>query len=194
MQDRICLTCRNSFTPRSWNQCYCSPEPGQRKSRCAKAVENAAYAEARLRLVVCEYCGTEHRRFSRRNHNYCGPTCQHAHRALRAWQVRFFGAPSTTQRRDHRNALRTDPCSYCAGGGGGIDHIEPRGVGGTDGSENLTGCCHHCNARKTSTPLLIFMLWDLHEREFAPYRNAVASFHRARRAERFSTPQLPTAA
>lgn len=51
----------------------------------------------------------------------------------------------------------TDPCSYCNGPGKTIDHITPVASGGGDNWDNLTSACHSCNARKRTTPLVLFL-------------------------------------
>jgi 5-methylcytosine-specific restriction endonuclease McrA len=54
--------------------------------------------------------------------------------------------------------LRNDPCAYCGGAGGEVDHIVPVAAGGTSGFENLIGACRRCNAQKHTVPLLSFLL------------------------------------
>jgi 5-methylcytosine-specific restriction endonuclease McrA len=54
--------------------------------------------------------------------------------------------------------LRADPCSYCGGPGGTIDHIIPAARGGLSTSDNLTGSCEACNLAKGAWPLLPFLL------------------------------------
>lgn len=54
--------------------------------------------------------------------------------------------------------LENDPCSYCGGSGGEIDHIVPLAKGGTHSIDNLTGACKSCNSSKHITNLLLFML------------------------------------
>lgn len=54
--------------------------------------------------------------------------------------------------------LRKDPCCYCGGPAGTLDHITPISAGGDNGWENLTAACHSCNAKKRTQPLLSFML------------------------------------
>ena len=54
--------------------------------------------------------------------------------------------------------LLTDPCSYCGGPAGEVDHIQPRSRGGSEGWDNLTAACRACNARKHAMPLLAFLL------------------------------------
>lgn len=50
--------------------------------------------------------------------------------------------------------LRNDPCAYCGGPGGHIDHIVPRSGGGGDDWDNLTSACGTCNVRKHNHSLL----------------------------------------
>ncbi len=59
---------------------------------------------------------------------------------------------------DHAQVLRRDPCSYCGGDGGVIDHIVPLAGGGDHAVANLAGACRSCNARKRTIPLLRFLL------------------------------------
>jgi 5-methylcytosine-specific restriction endonuclease McrA len=50
--------------------------------------------------------------------------------------------------------LRADPCTYCGGPGGTLDHVTPVSAGGTNVADNLVGACQPCNSRKSNTPLL----------------------------------------
>jgi 5-methylcytosine-specific restriction endonuclease McrA len=67
---------------------------------------------------------------------------------------------------------RQDPCAYCGGPGGTVDHVEPRsrpvrGIGGTAHTWlNVVGACAACNGAKRDRPLLRF----LHGRRRAPRR------------------------
>lgn len=59
--------------------------------------------------------------------------------------------------REYVPILRGDPCSYCGGAAGEVDHIDAA-VTSLDGSwENLTAACRNCNARKSDKPLLLFL-------------------------------------
>lgn len=60
--------------------------------------------------------------------------------------------------REYVRILRDDPCSYCSGPGGTIDHIMPVTAGGTNCWTNLTGACLSCNSRKRTRPLLDYLL------------------------------------
>lgn len=52
--------------------------------------------------------------------------------------------------KEYERMLRCDPCSYCGGPGGTIDHIDPRPVrkAGRRSWTNLTGACERCNRTK----------------------------------------------
>jgi 5-methylcytosine-specific restriction endonuclease McrA len=67
--------------------------------------------------------------------------------------------------REFLSVLRSDPCSYCGGPAGHVDHIDPlsRGgdgsVDGGDGSvDNLTATCKSCNSSKMTSSLLMFLI------------------------------------
>lgn len=59
--------------------------------------------------------------------------------------------------------LRADPCSYCGGPGGTVDHVEPRcraprGLGRSAHAwVNTVGACGPCNSRKSDRPLLLWL-------------------------------------
>lgn len=57
-----------------------------------------------------------------------------------------------------RRVLRRDPCFYCGGPGGTVDHIVPLSRRGPDTPANLTGACKACNTEKLATPLLLFLI------------------------------------
>jgi 5-methylcytosine-specific restriction endonuclease McrA len=60
--------------------------------------------------------------------------------------------------------LRHDPCAYCGGPSGEIDHIDPVTAGGDGNPDNLTAACRSCNASKYNKPLLRFLLDRVAER------------------------------
>lgn len=55
--------------------------------------------------------------------------------------------------------LLNDPCAYCGGAGGTIDHIVPISRGGDSAPENLTGACRSCNISKSNKSLLGYLVW-----------------------------------
>lgn len=63
-------------------------------------------------------------------------------------------APEAVAERRYLDALRRDPCAYCGGPGGAIDHIDSTARGGEDDPANLTGACRECNSRKGAAKLL----------------------------------------
>jgi 5-methylcytosine-specific restriction endonuclease McrA len=76
------------------------------------------------------------------------------------------GGPLREDGESHRSAwlrlLRADPCSYCGGPGGTVDHVEPkrkpvRGLGGAHAWLNLTGACGGCNGTKGDKGLLVWL-------------------------------------
>ena len=71
--------------------------------------------------------------------------------------------PESRKRVFAKTVVRLDPCSYCFGPGGTLDHIKPKADGGTYGWTNLTSACKECNnARGKLKPLLF--LGRLHGR------------------------------
>lgn len=75
-----------------------------------------------------------------------------------------LGAPLRTDGETHRDAwkriLRSDPCAYCGGLGGTVDHIVPQsapnggGYGGLHSWINYSGACSACNGSKGAKHLL----------------------------------------
>lgn len=64
----------------------------------------------------------------------------------------------TQEDADYMAILRNDPCSYCGGPAGAVDHIEPLRHGGVGGWDNTTAACTSCNSSKGTTTLLSFLL------------------------------------
>lgn len=61
-------------------------------------------------------------------------------------------------RMEYEAIIRKDPCVYCGGPGGEVDHIDPYVRGGSAEWANLASACRSCNASKHATPLLVFLL------------------------------------
>lgn len=53
--------------------------------------------------------------------------------------------------------LQRDPCSYCNGRGGTVDHVRPLAIGHDDGIANWAGACEGCNGRKADQGVLWFI-------------------------------------
>lgn len=71
--------------------------------------------------------------------------------------VRFLKAAALRSRHPYEVTLRADPCAYCGGPGGTVDHIQPRSHYGANNWRNLTGACDLCNRHKRSADLLEFL-------------------------------------
>lgn len=71
---------------------------------------------------------------------------------------RASAGPVDEAARDYARVLACDPCSYCGGPGGEVDHIVPVVAGGGNEGGNLTAACRSCNASKGSRSLLTFFL------------------------------------
>ena len=54
--------------------------------------------------------------------------------------------------------LADDPCSYCGGPAGEVDHIVALNNSGTNDWTNLTAACRSCNASKSTKSPLDFLL------------------------------------
>jgi len=62
--------------------------------------------------------------------------------------------------------LYQQPCSYCLGPGGEIDHVVPLSKGGNHTIDNLVAACRSCNAKKSNKSLLHFLLAQKVERSW----------------------------
>jgi 5-methylcytosine-specific restriction endonuclease McrA len=60
--------------------------------------------------------------------------------------------------KDYIKILLNDPCSYCNGPAGEVDHIDALTAGGTNDWDNMTAACKSCNSGKFNLPLLQYML------------------------------------
>lgn len=61
------------------------------------------------------------------------------------------------ERRLWRSVIKDDPCGYCGGVGGTVDHIVAKTRGGWDTWENFSGACRSCNYNKGTMSLLQFL-------------------------------------
>lgn len=72
-------------------------------------------------------------------------------------QQRWRSVGKNNEALAYSEILRSDPCAYCGGPAGTIDHIEPVIAGGSNDWDNLTAACNNCNSQKRKSPLLIFL-------------------------------------
>lgn len=71
--------------------------------------------------------------------------------------------PMDDAAREWIRILLADPCAYCGGAGGTVDHIVPVKHGGTNDWTNLTAACGSCNSSKRTRPLLTHLLTAVSE-------------------------------
>lgn len=62
---------------------------------------------------------------------------------------------------DYCEVLRYDPCAYCGGPAGHVDHVDPPSAGGAAHWTNLTATCADCNSFKAKRKLLKTMLHNV---------------------------------
>jgi 5-methylcytosine-specific restriction endonuclease McrA len=62
--------------------------------------------------------------------------------------------------RDYGEVLRRDPCSYCGGPAGAVDHITAVARGGPNTWTNFTAACTSCNSRKSTKDLLTHLITE----------------------------------
>lgn len=68
------------------------------------------------------------------------------------------------------DVIRRDPCVWCGGPGGTMEHIMPKSQGGSKAWFNAAGACKLCNNRRKVMTVLDFFLKELdptHEPCFA---------------------------
>ena len=84
------------------------------------------------------------------------PLGQSRRRVISKRAIRSFINQMQTQQK-WKQLIRRDPCAYCGGPGGTMDHIRPQASGGQADWKNVTGACRSCNNKKCSWPLLMFL-------------------------------------
>ncbi len=67
------------------------------------------------------------------------------------------GNPALADWRIENSHLLADPCTYCGGPAGTLDHIVPRHRGGANLPDNATAACQRCNSSKGRKPLLLWL-------------------------------------
>lgn len=66
--------------------------------------------------------------------------------------------PANSFGEHYREAVRLDPCCWCGGPGGTIEHIVPRSKRGPNKHTNLAGACACCNNARAANSLLHWLL------------------------------------
>jgi len=63
--------------------------------------------------------------------------------------------------------MRLEPCHYCGGPGGTIDHVIPRSRGGRTNAQNCVPACATCNVFRGNAPYNEFKAAGWKRRPFA---------------------------
>jgi hypothetical protein len=163
---RPCEHCGQDYKPKSKTSKFCS-------TACSRA-EHKRREHAFLN--VCAGCGNQFR--GRRLQSFCTHACSAKHNGRHGGRPRADGSqarparpPRTGRAREYAQAIQGDPCSYCGGPAGEVDHIEPVHRGGADEWENYTAVCRACNTSKMTSPLLAFLLRRRVDGEIAALRD-----------------------
>lgn len=147
----FCKECRRERT-RAWNK--------QNPERKADAA--AAWFKANSELVA-----TRARAWREANPERAREIARRAHESYKQRHPVRYALRHRSEVRSRRlggDALDfacvvvADPCSYCGGEGGTLDHIDPLVFGGPHDPTNFTSACHSCNSQKGAKSLLSFLL------------------------------------
>lgn len=133
---------------------------GYSQSEYQRKVESGYAEKYRKRAAVNSrrsyWEDPEKRRAARRAYSQTEEAKAKAREYCRGWRKRNPGRRSAARR--FAATYRSDPCAYCNGPAGEVDHIVPLARGGEDTWENLTAACLPCNRSKHARPLLVWLL------------------------------------
>lgn len=88
-----------------------------------------------------------------------------------------------------RAILLGDPCVYCGAPADGLDHIQPRALGGGNGWINRAPACFACDHEKMHRPLMRFLV-ERHAGAYRPLAPMPARETRVTRTEKSPAPRL----
>jgi 5-methylcytosine-specific restriction endonuclease McrA len=166
-----CERCGAEFRTRNRTKRFCSERCRQRAEHLRRAPQRAAYQrqqDARRTVqATCEHCAACFSYVKKgRPQKYCSHSCYTAAKRAPGHELRQRQKAARTAERARREhhaqqvaLLRSDPCAYCGGPGGVVDHIVPRALDGQDDWTNMTGACAQCNSYKGTQPLLHSLLY-----------------------------------
>lgn len=145
-----CKSCANEYHAEWYENNKTKERAQQAEYKAARRDELAAYqrAYAKTHPDECRARSIRHRQENPELYR----------KYARADAQRRRGAAMDATGRYYFELLRFDPCSYCGGPGGEVDHIDAVGKDGTGHWTNLTGACRRCNAGKFTHPLLTALL------------------------------------
>lgn len=165
MREGTCERCGDSYTTNQPRQRFCSKS-------CQRKAERKRYRERHSETAACRGCGGPFQRskVGGRLQVYCSLGCQYEHRSA-DYKARGIQPKVTSIGLGaYYRTLRVDPCAYCGGRAGEIDHIHPRSEGGANHWENYAAICATCNASKGAKSVLGFLGWRRAAREFDGWR------------------------
>lgn len=96
--------------------------------------------------------------------------------------VRFVGVKPSVPLQRYRSRVAgsdRDPCVYCGGHAGTIDHVVPKSAGGTGQIHNIAPACRNCNSSKGATSLLRFLLLRARASRGIPLEQCPQTGHKA---------------
>lgn len=111
----------------------------------------------RHRAAASDYQKRNRAQCSQRQAEWRQQNHEHVRDYFRAQARRRRVSKRSETHRYVNEVLRRDPCAYCGGEGGSVDHVVPVMLGGVNDESNLTGCCERCNTEKSSRTLLMFL-------------------------------------
>lgn len=143
-----------AFRERHADQVRTSNRERQRRkfaTREAKDARNAALRAKRYAGKVRRSVEAQQKAMAaQRARRAADPVAARSHKVRRR-------SPQSAVNKEWLGVILNDPCSYCGGPGGTIDHIDPVASGGNNEWTNLASSCRRCNARKSDKPLLLFL-------------------------------------
>lgn len=143
---RQCKDCKRANT-RAWNAAN-SEQKKAASREWYEANKDLAYQRSREWVAQNHEVAKRHKRESAVRSRERDPATYRLKKRL------HVKGPIPDGATDYARLLVNDPCSYCGGPAGTIDHIEP---GDNNEWDNLTAACHSCNSRKRTRPLLVFL-------------------------------------
>ncbi len=119
-----------------------------------------------FKSIFCAPCTREYRREYKTKNREKFLSGERAWRAKNAAKLTAYkqsrrtreGGPPAGEVVEWMAILRSDPCSYCGGPGGSVDHVQPVLFGGRTEVNNLASTCRPCNSSKGSKPLLAWLV------------------------------------
>lgn len=162
MHETTCRECGVRFETTSATKCYCD-------RRCYSRANNRRYRST-TEAATCKRCDAEFQRTRGSTQTvYCSDECHVEAKRVRCVHgvtrngtdcpaCTFLTRAESSHGIGWRQVVKSDPCAYCGGEGGSVDHIDPTLEDRNDPS-NWTGACVPCNNVKQQLRLPEALLW-----------------------------------